>query len=266
MNLSLGKIKIDAGTQSRAEIKDATITEYADSMLAGDVFPPAIVFFDGIDYILADGFHRYFAVKKIKAPCLECIVKEGTARDAKLFSFQANFDHGLPRTSADKRKAITFMLTDDEWKDWSDREIARQCRVSAPLVAVVRKSLGADKEETTYKRGDKVISRLEAPKEEADDEFDASFDDDAIEQETKAAAVESLQRENVELQDKLTAAMAGSQDDLDREMAESTIKDLRAHIRLLEIEMKEIKLSRDTFVRENAELKKQILSFQKKKS
>ena len=266
MNLDLDSIKIDAGTQSRAEIKEATITEYADAMLEGSAFPPAVVFFDGIDYILADGFHRYFAVKRIKVPSLECTVKEGTARDAKLYSFQANFDHGLPRTAADKRKAVTTMLEDSEWKNWSDREIARQCKVSAPLVGSLRKSLGVEKDETTFKRNDKVVSRLEAKKEEPEEEFDAAFDDDAVEQETRAAAVESLQRENEDLQDKLTAAMAGSQDDLNREMAESVIKDLRAQIKMLELEMKEVKLSRDTFIRENAELKKQILSSQKKKS
>jgi hypothetical protein len=30
----------------------------------------------------------------------------------------------------DKRQAVTKLLSDDEWSHWSDREIARQCRVS----------------------------------------------------------------------------------------------------------------------------------------
>lgn len=262
MNLSLEKIRIDAGTQSRAAIKEETIAQYAEDMKNGDSFPPIVVFHDGVDYVLADGFHRYFAARKCGAPGINCDIRTGTARDAKLFSVGVNSDHGLPRTPADKRKSVMTMLLDEEWRGWSDREIARQCKVSHTLVANIRKEIGADKDETKYSRGGKTITRKETPKEEEPEE--AEFTDKDVEEETMQAAVQDLQRRNEELQDKLTVAMAASQDDLDREMAESIIKDLRAQIRALEIELKELVISRDTHMRENTELKKQILSLQKK--
>lgn len=259
MNLNLDKIKIDGGTQSRAKIQEATIAEYADAMRNGAVFPAVTVFHDGAEYFLADGFHRYFAAKKAGSPGIKCDIREGTLRDAILFSFSVNHDHGLQRTAADKRKIVIAMLKDDEWGKWSDREIARQCHVSHTLVSAIRKELGLDKTETKYKQGDKVLTREEKVKEE-----EPEFLEEDIEKETINAAVQELQRENQELQDKLTIAMAASSDDLDREMAESVIKDLRAQIRALEIELKEVTISRDTFLRENSELKKQITSLLKK--
>lgn len=56
----LRSIRIDGGTQSRAELNNTTVDEYTEAMLEGDTFPPIVVFFDGSSYWLADGFHRYF--------------------------------------------------------------------------------------------------------------------------------------------------------------------------------------------------------------
>lgn len=42
---------------------------------------------------------------------------------------------------ADKRKVVKTLLKDEEWSQWSDREIARQCKVSTPTVAKDRKSI-----------------------------------------------------------------------------------------------------------------------------
>jgi septal ring factor EnvC (AmiA/AmiB activator) len=53
-------------------------------------------------------------------------------------------------------------------------------------------------------------------------------------------------------------------DELDKAMAESVIKDLRAQIRLLEIELKGVTDSRDSLLRENNQLMKQVASLTKK--
>lgn len=63
-------------------------------------------------------------------PELPAEVRNGTRRDALLFACGANASHGLRRSSADKRKAVETLLADDEWKQWSDREIAKRCHVS----------------------------------------------------------------------------------------------------------------------------------------
>ena len=46
-----------------------------------------------------------------------------------------------------------MLLNDDEWKNWSDREIARQCKVGHPLVGELRNLTGissSEKTERTY--------------------------------------------------------------------------------------------------------------------
>ena len=262
MNLSLEKIKIDGGTQSRAKIDQDVVAEYADNMRDGAKFPAVIVFHDGAEYFLADGFHRYFAAKKAGSPGIKCDVREGTLRDAILYSFGANADHGLRRTPADKRKAVIAMLSDIEWQDWSDREIARQCCVSHPFVAAIRKELGAEKTETKFKQGGKVTTRQEKPKQEEDPV--ATFTEAEAEREQMTAAVQDLQEKNEELQDQLTVALAASLDEIEKEKAQSVIRDLRAQIRALEIECKELTISRDMYQRENGELKKQVASLLKK--
>lgn len=263
MNISLEKIIINAGTQSRAKIDENVVAEYADSMKDGASFPPAVVFHDGAEYFLADGFHRYFAAKKCGSPGLACDVREGTLRDAILFSFSANGTHGLRRTAADKRKAVMAMLEDIEWQDWSDREIARQCCVSHPFVAAIRKEIGADKSEKKMNVRGKTTTRIQQPVEKEEKQV-PEFSEEEIEREEMKAVVDYLKKQNEELQDELTVAQASSTDDIQKEKAESIIKDLRAQIRVLEIELKEVTVSRDTYQRENGELKKQVTSLLKK--
>jgi hypothetical protein len=78
------------------------------------------------------------------------------------------------------------------------------------------------------------------------------------------AATDNLQKENEDLKDQLTVALAASLDDLEKEKGQSIIKDLRAQIRLLEIDLKAVTTSRDQFQRENAQLMKQVAMLQKK--
>jgi phage N-6-adenine-methyltransferase len=109
----LKKIRIDGGTQPRAAIYDNVINDYANALLEGTILPPVVVFFDGDDYWLGDGFHRYHANKKAKFSEIEADVRNGTRRDAILYSVGANVDHGLRRTNEDKRRAVMTLLTND---------------------------------------------------------------------------------------------------------------------------------------------------------
>ncbi len=97
----------------------------------------------------------------------------------------------------------------------------------------------------------------------AEKQEEAEMSEADIEAETMKSAVQELQKQNEELQDQLTIAQAASSDEIQREKAESIIKDLRAQIRVLEIELKEVTVSRDTYHRENGELKKQVTSLLK---
>ena len=150
-------IKVDGGTQMRAQLDAATVAEYADTMTASGwgAFPPIIAYYDGSDYWLADGFHRLAAWRSIadfSDALIPADVRSGTRRDAILHAAGANASHGLRRTNADKRRAVETLLRDEEWAKWSNGEIARRCAVSDVFVGKVRDDLSPNGLEIPPKR------------------------------------------------------------------------------------------------------------------
>lgn len=127
MKLHLTKIKRDGGLQPRAEMNDERVIEYADDMKAGNIFPPLMVYYDGTNYWLADGYHRCEAALLAGIKKFDVEVKMGDRRDAILYAVGANRAHGLRRTNADKRRSVFVLLGDDEWSLWTDSEIGRRC-------------------------------------------------------------------------------------------------------------------------------------------
>ena len=263
MNIGLDKIRIDCGTQARASIDQAVVANYAEEMLMGAVFPPVTVFHDGVDNYLADGYHRYFAAKMAGSPGIDVTVINGTLRDAVMFSLSANHDHGLHRSNADKRKAVVTMIDDFEWTDWSDREIAKACKVGHSLVSIVRNEMGKNKEEVKYERNGKVETQKVGNKRGSKKDKPHVDEKTDEEKEQLFEAVDVLTAENQVLTDKL-AVLSISPEAAEREMAESLIAELRNHIKLLEIELKAVKQSRDTYQSEKAQLMKQNAMLQKK--
>lgn len=156
--LNFAQIRADGATQMRAGLNAETVNEYADifytTMTDWWPFPPLTVFDDGETYWLADGFHRFEAFQRhhhIKnnheaVRPVPVLVHKGTRRDAILYAAGANADHGLRRTNADKRKAVEVVLKDEEWRQWSDTEIARRCKVDPKTVASVRQKLDSTME------------------------------------------------------------------------------------------------------------------------
>lgn len=76
--LPLTAIAFDAGTQIRAAIDEQAVNDYADRMHAGDTFPPLVLFHDGNQHYLADGFHRFMAAQRIGAEDFVVDVRPGT--------------------------------------------------------------------------------------------------------------------------------------------------------------------------------------------
>ena len=148
--VAISSIRIDGGTQMRAQLDDATVFEYTQAMAAADgwgTFPPAVVFYDGTDYWLGDGFHRVAAFRDAFTDTARKIpvdVRAGTRRDAILHAAAANANHGLRRTNADKKRAVETLLRDEEWSKWSDHEIARRCMVAQSMVSNLRRSLNSE--------------------------------------------------------------------------------------------------------------------------
>lgn len=136
--LALNKIRLDGGTQSREQLSDDAIAEYAAKMADGEEFPRVVVFYDGTDHWLADGFHRVKARAAAGKSEVDADVRQGTRRDAILHSVGANAAHGLRRTNEDKRRAVLTLLNDEQWAKWSDREIAAKTGTSNRFVSNLR--------------------------------------------------------------------------------------------------------------------------------
>src|SRR5262249_8268436 len=90
---------------------------------------------------LPNGCHRVQAAQQAGRDSLAATIHPGGQREALLHALGANDTHGYRRTDMDRRHAIELMLADPEWQAWSNREIARQCRVSEFLVRTVRQEL-----------------------------------------------------------------------------------------------------------------------------
>ncbi len=285
-SINIKSIRIDGGTQSRVEINNEIVSEYATLIKAGTEFPPVVVFSDGTDHWLADGFHRFHAHNTAGKASIAADIRTGTARDAVLFSLGANSDHGIQRTAADKRKAVTTMLQDQEWGDWSDHAIARACHVSQPFVGTVRRSLDAEnpnvtdnvisekRRKYTTKHGSTATMKVDkkaaqvnpdpvdvqpvevkpAPKEYAPD-------GDPVEDYTDLdAANDQIQ----DLQAELVVLRMSSKDTDEQRQAAELIAELRKQLKAHEINLKAITRSRDQLQNENAQLRKQCVSQQNK--
>lgn len=136
--LALGLIRRDGGTQPRDRIDAKVAEDYAEAIADGAELPAVTVFYDGSTYWLADGFHRAVAHDRLGLSDIAADVRQGTQRDAVLYSVGANAAHGHRRSNADKRRAVLTMLSDPEWSGWHDSEIARATAVGRHFVRKLR--------------------------------------------------------------------------------------------------------------------------------
>jgi hypothetical protein len=137
--IKLSDIRIDGGTQFRDQIDQDVVKEYKEAMLNGAEFPPIQTAFDGSNYWLWDGFHRYFAFMAMGLKQVDVDYKPGTQEDAQDWALSANAKHGQNRNNATKRKQVEAALSMERHKDKSDREIAKLCEVSVSFVGATRR-------------------------------------------------------------------------------------------------------------------------------
>ena len=274
--INIKTIRIDGGTQSRVEINNEIVTEYAEAIKTGAEFPAVVVFNDGVDSWLADGFHRFHAHGQAGKTSIAADVRTGTVRDAKLFSFGANGKHGTRPTQADRRKSIDAMLADAEWVLWSNNAIAKTCEVSPHTVAARRDSLcnphSEKPTERTYitKHGTTAVMKTDAIGNPVKVEVNGVIR--AIPSPANAPQIaipplalvdeytelDAAHDQITELQSALAIANIGSADPEEAAQAKNLIAELRAHIKTLEATLKAVKISRDGFQNQAAEMQKQI--------
>jgi len=257
--ISLDAINITGGTQSRLKIDEDYVEEILGKMKEDTEYQPVTAFFDGKEYWLADGFHRYHATRKNGKASIKCNVTHGLLRDAILYSKSANNRHGLPPTLQDKLHNAKELIEDFEWGEWSNREIGRICDVSHVTVAKLRVGKVPEKVKFVNKDGEVKTRTTKPPKAEKTFELPATATpatpvDDGKQQE----AIDFLVQENEKLSDQL--AVKGS---ADPDLAGRIIAELRDEVWQLTIELNSVKISRDQFQAENAQLKKQVTYLQK---
>jgi uncharacterized ParB-like nuclease family protein len=141
--LSPDNIEATSATQIRTKIHSDVVNIYTKDMEDGAIFPPLDVFAEkGSErYILADGFHRHRAYINTETEEIQCHLHEGGLQEALVFALGANEQHGLRRSSADKRLAVKKALKDPAISQLTLREIADICRVSHTTVAKLRNEM-----------------------------------------------------------------------------------------------------------------------------
>ncbi len=149
-DLVLEKIDIYGGTQARVATNDEAISSYAEAMLEGAQFPPIGTYYDGANYWLADGFHRFLAAQRNEFETIAAVVYEGSRSDALRHALGANATNGIYRSNADKRNACEVAL--EEWPNMSNAVIAEMCKVSPDLVRRCRLEM-------------EKLNRIDSPKE-----------------------------------------------------------------------------------------------------
>lgn len=269
-SVRLSDIYIDGDTQQRERINNEIVSEYAEAMRCGSKFPPVTLFFDGAGYWIADGFHRYHACNEAGGITeINAEIREGTKRDARLFSASANGTHGIRLTNADKRRSVMVLLKDNEWSQWSDHQIAKHCHVTQPFVGKLRKEL----EPSEVKVKSQLITVISPectsalpectsalpestgvyPEKHESQEYDPHEEELEVAHET----VRELAAENEALKDRLAVElMPGGEED--KTAAINTIQELRARVVALEAELDAVKASRDGFMREAGAMKQQL--------
>lgn len=147
MQLKLVNLRLDGGTQPRAEILIEVVDDYAEQMQAGVVFPPVTVYFDGREYWLTDGFHRVYAALKLDPDgSIEAEVLQGTQSDSQWHSYGVNKSHGLRRTNDDKRRIVQAALRHPNAAQLSSTAIAAHCGVDEKTVRHYREKACASSE------------------------------------------------------------------------------------------------------------------------
>lgn len=152
VDLNIDLIETDKTLQARVRMDPAHVERLKEVVekkqpRRGD---PAVVFkvkdAEGADhYLTADGFHWIQAHRELGRRRVHVQLREGTRTDALRYALSANATHGLPRTTADKERAVELALKDEDIGNKSTKFIARLCQVSEGLAARVREAY--DKEQ-----------------------------------------------------------------------------------------------------------------------
>lgn len=287
--LKIKEIRLDGQTQCRKSIDPKWVKDYAENMKEGYRYPNPVVFFDGKVHWLADGFHRISAHKSNGATEVEVDVKEGTVREARLYAIRENNRHGKNMSVDEKRNNIIMLLKDEEWGKWSDERIAKEVSTSRISVFRMRKKLIASgelraKTSTSYVTKDgkevtRAVPKKDTPETTSEPEEDTSeatsesgedneddqdkFDPDQAAQQEMADTIASLSKKVEDLKEQLALGNFEG-NEFEKYDIQETLASLKERNRLLELENKTLRDSRDQYQYENAQLIKEVKTLRAK--
>jgi hypothetical protein len=158
ISLPINNVRIDGNTQYRILIDQPTVYNYRDAIIQEAQLPLIDVVYDGTDYWLTDGFHRYHALKLLGIREIQVNCKNGCLRDAQIEALKANCQHGKPLTNEDKRNKVEMALKIEGFASKTNYEIAKICQVSQPFVAAIRDP------EVKKKQADNIVKHFEKEK------------------------------------------------------------------------------------------------------
>lgn len=162
--LKPSQIECDWTFQAREEVDEKWIEDLEEKWRNGidlEKDNPITVFWltDEGKYVLVSGWHRLPAWKNINGDTeREFKVIEGTAREAKLYSFGVNPDRQKPLSDKEKNKIVEDLLRDEEWGQWSNEIIAEKAGVSSRFVGTVRNRIGEKREFVKIERNGELIT------------------------------------------------------------------------------------------------------------
>lgn len=161
--IKIANIVLISEVQSRMAMDARAIEDYTEALENGDEFPPVHVFDTPTGFVLADGWHRLEAHKRVGREWIRAIAPKGTVADAAWYAAQSNRDHGVRRTSNDKRRAIKLAIANPRAAKMSNRKLAKVLGVSEGLVRRVKSGDPTDSAPPEEKSKPQAVQ--EAPKE-----------------------------------------------------------------------------------------------------
>jgi len=257
MLLDISKLDFTCDTQVRVKVEEDGVADYAEKMRSGVKFNPIKVFHDGLVYIPVDGFHRILAAERIGKRQIEAEIIKGTRRAAWFYARKhANSDNGMRLTVADKRKKVEDFCSDFECMFWSTQKIAEAADVSFQLVDEIRGDRKPDK--IIVERNGKTYERNSRLKPKLENVIEAPIEKD----DPRDDVIKHLAEENEKLKDQMI--IGAIEDTGEQQTASELIEELRKENQILSNQLNTVKISRDTLMNENAQLKKQVAVLQRK--
>jgi len=103
--VKLERLVLDYDFYPRTQVSDEHVANMREAILAGKEFPPIVV--DAKSFRVVDGFHRYFAFKRLKLTEVSADVRNYRDEASMLEdAVRLNSDHGRPFHTQDRRRII----------------------------------------------------------------------------------------------------------------------------------------------------------------